>query len=128
MVTSIARQSVILKCRMQKAIMLGNYEFYYGAGLLVKLLGLDLSEEEKPEALKEHIMEQLDQAAPENEMESYLVHIIREFRPDELYDDQMKELFLWGKGEEYPWSVNIPQDVMSEREKNAFMHSANDEC
>ena len=108
MVTSIARQSVILKCRMQKAIMLGNYEFYYGAGLLVKLLGLDLSEEEKPEALKEHIMEQLDQAAPENEMESYLVHIIREFRPDELYDDQMKELFLWGKGEEYPWSVNVP--------------------
>ena len=42
MVTSIARQSVILKCNMQKAIMLGNYEFYYGAGLLTKIAGVEI--------------------------------------------------------------------------------------
>ena len=33
MVTSIARQSVILKCNMQKAVMLGNYEFITEQGL-----------------------------------------------------------------------------------------------
>lgn len=31
MVTLVARQSVILKCSMQASVMLGNYEFYYGA-------------------------------------------------------------------------------------------------
>ena len=41
--------------------------------------------------------------------ETYLIHILKEFRPDELYDGQMKELLLWGKGEQYLWSVNIPQ-------------------
>ena len=34
MVPSIARQSVILKCNMQKSVMLGNYEFFYAAGLM----------------------------------------------------------------------------------------------
>ena len=29
MVTSIARQSVIIKCNMQRAFLLGNYEYYY---------------------------------------------------------------------------------------------------
>ena len=29
MVPSIARQSVILKCNMQKSVMLGNYEFLH---------------------------------------------------------------------------------------------------
>ena len=82
MVTSIARQSVILKCNMQKAVMLGNYEF------------LDKN---------------LDQISPKDEKETYLIHILKEFRPDELYDEQMKELLLWGKGEQYLWSVNIPQ-------------------
>ena len=40
MVTSIARQSVILKCNMQKSVLLGNYEFYYIAGLLKKLFNV----------------------------------------------------------------------------------------
>ena len=34
MVPSIARQSVIIKCNMQKSILTGNYEFYYAAGLI----------------------------------------------------------------------------------------------
>mgnify|MGYP000019504385 CR=1 FL=1 len=37
MVTSIARQSVIIKCNMQKSVLTGNYEFYYAAGLIAKL-------------------------------------------------------------------------------------------
>ena len=93
MVTSIARQSVILKCNMQKAVMLGNYEFYYGAGVAGKIGGFEIP----------------DQISPKDEKETYLIHILKEFRPDELYDGQMKELLLWGKGEQYLWSVNIPQ-------------------
>ena len=89
MVTSIARQSVILKCNMQKAVMLGNYEFYYGAGVAGKIGGFEIPDDIKPLELR--------------------IHILKEFRPDELYDGQMKELLLWGKGEQYLWSVNIPQ-------------------
>ena len=40
MVTSIARQSVIIKCNMQKSVLTGNYEFYYAAGLVTKLSGI----------------------------------------------------------------------------------------
>lgn len=41
MVTSIARQSVIIKCNMQKSVLTGNYEFYYAAGLIAKLFGVE---------------------------------------------------------------------------------------
>ena len=109
MVTSIARQSVIIKCNMQKAVMLGNYEFYYGAGLLAKIAGLDFPDDIKPLELHELLMEKMDTINPKDEKEAYLVKIIKDFRPEELYDEQMKELLIWGKGEQYMWSVNIPQ-------------------
>ena len=37
MITSIARQSIIIKCNGQQAVLLGNYELYYAAGLMKKL-------------------------------------------------------------------------------------------
>ena len=51
MVPSIARQSVILKCLRKKSILLGNYEFYYAAGLMKKLYHLEISEEMDPDSL-----------------------------------------------------------------------------
>ena len=48
MVPSIARQSVIIKCNMQKSILTGNYEFYYAAGLIAKLSGVEIPEDIKP--------------------------------------------------------------------------------
>ena len=56
MVTSIARQSVIIKCNLQKSVMLGNYEFYYAAGLVKKLYGLDISSDMEPEAMSALIL------------------------------------------------------------------------
>ena len=53
MTTSIARQSVIIKCNMQRAYILGNYEFYYAAGLAGKLCGFDVPDEVQPEQLAE---------------------------------------------------------------------------
>ena len=108
MVTSIARQSVILKCNMQKAIMLGNYEFYYGAGLLAGIEGFEIPDDCRPAALKELISGKITSITPKDEKEAYLIHILTDFEPDETYDAQMKELLLWGKGEQYLWSVNIP--------------------
>ena len=48
MVPSIARQSVILKCNMQKSVMLGNYEFFYAAGLMRKLYNIEIRTDMEP--------------------------------------------------------------------------------
>ncbi len=105
MVTSIARQSVIIKCNMQKAVMLGNYEFYYGAGVLARLEGLEIPDDIQPVQLKELLEEKLKGVAPKDEKEAYLVKIILDFRPDAIYDEQMKELLLWGEKEERLWRM-----------------------
>ena len=83
MVTSIARQSVILKCNMQKAIMLGNYEFYYGAGLLTKIAGVEIPDDCKPLELKELITEKIPSITPKDEKETYLLHILEYARQNQ---------------------------------------------
>lgn len=108
MVTSIARQSVIIKCNMQKSVLTGNYEFYYAAGLVAKLTGLALSEDTKPEELFDLLSGQIPGLTAKDEREEYLFRLILGYRPFEEYDEQMKELFLMGKEEKYLWTVTIP--------------------
>ena len=56
MITSIARQSIIIKCNGQQAVLLGNYELYYAAGLMKKLFDLPLSEDQTPQELMDIIL------------------------------------------------------------------------
>lgn len=107
MTTSIARQSVIIKCNMQRAYILGNYEFYYAAGLAGKLFGFDVPEDVQPDALAELLAEALESVSPKDGQEAYLVSVLKEFAPETRYDEQMKELLLWGKKETCPWQVSI---------------------
>lgn len=60
MVPSIARQSVILKCNMQKSVMLGNYEFFYAAGLMRKLYNIEIRTDMEPEQILEAILQMQD--------------------------------------------------------------------
>ena len=105
MVTSIARQSVIIKCNMQKSILTGNYEFYYAAGLVAKLTGVVVSDDIWPMELFSLLTEQLQSVEPQDEREAHLFQMIRDYRPKEAYDEQMKELLLWGKTEQNLWMV-----------------------
>ena len=107
MVPSIARQSVIIKCNQQASVLLGNYEFYYLAGLMKKLFELDLNEDMQPQEMLIEIQENLDTLEPKNEQESYLIKLVSIFKPDEKVDDQMKELFQWGATEEKMWQVQL---------------------
>ena len=109
MVPSIARQSVIIKCNMQKSILTGNYEFYYAAGLIEKLSGVVIEDDITPLELSELLVEQIKKLDPQDEKEAYLLHMILDYRPTEEYDEQMKELLLWGKTEKYLWTVVIPE-------------------
>ena len=107
MVPSIARQSVIIKCNMQKSVLLGNYEFYYVAGLMSKLFDLDLNEEMPPDMMLDIIHANLNIIEPKDEKEAYLITLVRNFKPQEGLDEQMKELFRWGANEENLWQVKI---------------------
>lgn len=111
MVPSIARQSVILKCLRKKSILLGNYEFYYAAGLMKKLYHLDISEEMEPESLFHKILENLGSITPGNENEEYLIGIMKNYRLQKEYDDDTKTLFRWGETEEAMWQITTSQKV-----------------
>ena len=76
MVPSIARQSVILKCNMQKSVMLGNYEFFYAAGLMRKLYNIEIRTDMEPEQILEAILQVQDNLAPQSEQEKYLIQIM----------------------------------------------------
>ena len=108
MVPSIARQSVIIKCNQQTSVLLGNYEFYYLAGLTKKLFGFDLSEDLDPNAMLEQIHAQMDKAQPSNGQETHLLKMVKVYKPLEDHNEQTKELFRWGESEAYLWQVNIP--------------------
>lgn len=107
MVPSIARQSVIIKCNQQTSVLLGNYEFYYLAGLMKNLFALDLNEEIPPMEMLERVQSRLDSLTPNNPQEEYLIKLVRNFKPGENVDEQMKELFRWGATEKKYWQVQI---------------------
>lgn len=108
MVPSIARQSVIIKCNMQRSVLTGNYEYYYAAGLLSKLTGIEIPEDIGPLQLADLLDKQGKNVITKDEKEEYLKKILLDYAPQEEYDEQMRELFLWGKREEYLWTVNLP--------------------
>lgn len=107
MVTSIARQSIILKCLRQQSVMVGNYEFYYLAGLFNKCFGLKATADMKPQELFDYISGEFDGISASNEQEEYLLKMFSVFEPLDAYDEQMVELFEWGANDENLWKVNI---------------------
>lgn len=108
MITSIARQSVIIKCNMQKSVLTGNYEYYYAAGLLEKLCGVQIDDNVKPLELLDFFLENIPKLTAKDEKETYLFQMLYEYRPTEEYDEQMQELLLWGKKEQHLWTLTVP--------------------
>ncbi len=105
MVPSIARQSVIIKCKIKKSRFLGNYEFYYGAGLFFKLSGVSVPETKEPEPLKEALSFAAASYEPKNEEENYLIKGLLEMPISPEKDEEMEELFSMGLREEHLWQV-----------------------
>lgn len=93
MVPSIARQSVIIKCNMQKSVLTGNYEYYYAGRAFKKLCGVDIADEIEPAPLQELLEKSLKSVETKDEKEAWLVGMLKDYRPEDHYDDQMKELF-----------------------------------
>uniref|UniRef100_UPI004055A170 DUF3837 domain-containing protein n=1 Tax=Agathobacter sp. TaxID=2021311 RepID=UPI004055A170 len=105
MVPFITRQSIIIKCSQQASILLGNYEFYYLAGLMKKLFGFQLNAEMNPQEMFAQIQKEFDTASPRDGREGYLLKLVEFYKPLEEYDEQMKELFHMGEHEERLWQM-----------------------
>ena len=103
MVISIARQSVIIKCNLGASIMTGNYEFYYASGLLYRLKNIPVEEVLTPEPLGAAVHELTEGYEPVDEKEKHLVKMLRFYKPADVFDGQMKELFWMGNKEQYMW-------------------------
>lgn len=107
MVASIARQSIVIKCNLHASIMLGNYEFYYAAGLVHKLTGHPTKEIAEPLAMLDEVHELLSNYKTEDERELHLIYMLKDYAPVEDFDEQMKELFLAGQQEQNMWQENV---------------------
>jgi len=95
----LARQSVNIKCKLKASIMMGNYEFYYAAGVLCALAGRKPEQPLEPKQLYAFIQPLFDTYKPENERESYLMKLLKEYKVPDEYDEQMAELLQMGLAE-----------------------------
>ena len=106
MVPSIARQSVIIKCLREKSVIVGNYEFYYAAGLLNHFYNLGLRKDMNPQELMEQIQQKIHDIVLNSPKEEYLLHLLKYYEFLESYDEQMQLLFDWGDREKDEWKIN----------------------
>ena len=100
----LTRQSVVIKCNLEASIMTGNYELYYAAGLLAKLMDRELPADIQPDALHDLVHGWLDDFTPADGHETHLAHMLKYYHPDaDLYDAQMAELLQMGLHEQRMW-------------------------
>lgn len=68
---------------------------------------MDIADEIEPAPLQELLEKSLKSVETKDEKEAWLVGMLKDYRPEDHYDDQMKELFLWGSEEKNLWQVII---------------------
>ena len=101
MVEELAVNAVEKKLDMQASILVGNYEYYYACGKLKGLMDLAVDEKTAPLVMKEIVDEALASYSPDEESEpakAYLKTLLLRYRPSDVYDAQMADLFLRGSG------------------------------
>ena len=76
-------------------------------GLLQNYPGVEISDDIKPIELGVLLHQEIEKTEPKDEQEKYLFSMLKDYKPTDEYDEQMKELLLWGKGEQYLWTVTI---------------------
>lgn len=106
MVPILARDSIILKCMRDHNSILGNYECAYAAGLLSRLAGIPVRQEETDlKILLAELLEKTKGYTPATPEEKRLIHILSAYQPVEKMDEQAVELLKMGLGETQPWQI-----------------------
>ena len=103
MVPILARMAVIIKADHDTNVITGNYEMAYICGLLCRLSGLPGGEFLTPEAMQEGTLSALDGRQWQDMREKNLFRMLRAYKPERVYDEQVQELYRMGLNEERPW-------------------------
>lgn len=96
MVLELAIQSIENKLRLKSNTMLGNYEFYYAAGILCRAFDLPVSNEMEPKELYDLISKEMKNKKIDQKEAEHLASMIQYYKVEDSYDAQMWELFLRG--------------------------------
>lgn len=106
MVTSLARQAVIIKSGNDTSIITGNYELAYALGFLANQAGISIAESDvELRTLQEKILNEFQNRTIEDEKIKRLLRMVRLYNPDPIWDEQMQELLHIGLVEKYPWDL-----------------------
>lgn len=97
MVLELAVQSIRNKLRLQSGTMLGNYEFYYAAGIICGKLHLTPQEIKEPQKLQAYLVGRTEGKEFEDPAAAHLAKMIRYYKAEDHYDEQMGELFKMGQ-------------------------------
>lgn len=107
MVTSLARQAVIIKSGNGTSIITGNYELAYALGFLANQAGLLVSSENPDlKKIREEMLAEWKGRETADEKLGHLLRMVRLYDPSGEFDGQMKELLEMGLEEKYPWDVH----------------------
>lgn len=96
MIPLLAVQSVEHKMKYQIATILGNYEFYYGAGRLARELSFDADGKSNPEELKEAIVQALEGKEWNTKEIEFLAEKMKKCNVSQEYNETMELLYQWG--------------------------------
>lgn len=106
MVTSLARQAVIIKSGNDTSILTGNYELAYALGFAANQMGISIPEDDVVlRDLQEKILDEAKRKTFEDEKMKRLLRMVRLYNPDAAWDEQMKELWKAGLEEKCPWDL-----------------------
>lgn len=99
MVPILAEQALDRKLEMLTSVITGNYEYYYGAGILLTFCDGDWDGSMKPKELMDKIHDKLLNKEFTDEKQAFLVRIMLRYEvKEDLYDESiMPELFVTGK-------------------------------
>lgn len=107
MVTSLARQAVIIKSGNDTSILTGNYELAYALGFLANQMEIPIPEDgEVLRDLQEKILEEAQKKAFEDEKMKRLLRMVRLYNSDSVWNEQVQELLHMGFAEKCPWDLH----------------------
>lgn len=102
MIPLITKQAVAKKCTFEYAKLTGNYECAYACGILSAKLGISLKEDMSDlVSLWKEILDKGSEYPFDKDGENYskLFFLLSNYEPSEIYDEQMKELYVDGYNE-----------------------------
>lgn len=103
MVPVLARMAVIIKSDYESNIITGNYEMAYVCGLFYKLTQSVPPEFHDAKEMQQYSLQLCDSWHPDDPREQNLIRMLKLYKPDENYDEQVKELFQMGLNEKNMW-------------------------